>query len=596
MPNSTTIPFRWIDSTSWELDFFGLPHRIPWPANIDPAVANRDPFEMEHLLQAIEAMGSEAGEPWTTFQRAAQHLDDFAEALEGSEIVHAYEQLEAFDELHPDTAFALFHRGSLARLEGQDGDAVSFFEAAAEKTPNAAPIWTSLGVVQGMRGERDAAVAAFRKALAIAPQDRTALEGLAQLRELVKLLRNAKDPNSAIFMELPTFRQMAAKQIQQLAGNADQSLNYGEQLMREGFAPDEGLQALRQAHALRPTDARTVFALTSGYRFKGDLGAARATITPYTEAQPNDPQGFFLLAQVCNAAEDEDGEDRALDRVLEIDPNAQAAIGIRFGLGAEEHDPANEQKLAEFGAARGSWMAYVLAGNVARQRGDPKTAVKWAERAYALAPESEDVLLHYTAALGEARDFEKLVSVIKPQVESGKFTKRLNWNYAQVLQQLSLTDDAIRVLREAATGEVPPDFKAAVETTIEAWTGELTGCGVQLEVHRTGFLQRPVLLVVDGDEGGVVLNAGAQLPVTGSFPWRATAAEVRVALQQGEAGGSVEPRGLGAFIVQGIREIARQPVTIDCHLAARPDGALHFRATQDGRKLKVGWAPVGLQR
>jgi hypothetical protein len=27
-----------------------------------------------------------------------------------------------------------------------------------------------------------------------------------------------------------------------------------------------------------------------------------------------------------------------------------------------------------------------------------------------------------------------------------------------------------------------------------------------------------------------------------------------------------------------------------------PDGALHFRAMQNGRRLKVGWAPLGLQQ
>jgi hypothetical protein len=219
--------------------------------------------------------------------------------------------------------------------------------------------------------------------------------------------------------------------------------------------------------------------------------------------------------------------------------------------------------------------------------------VKWAEHAYALAPETEEVLLHYTAALGEAKDFEKLVSVIKPQVESGKFTKRINWNYAQVLQQVGLTDDAIRVLREAAGGnDVPPDFKTAVATTIEAWSGELTGCGVPLEVHQAGFLQRPILLTIDGEEGGIVMSAGAKLPATGSFPWKAVAVEARVALQQGEGGGSLEPSPLGAFIVRGIEP----GTTIDCHLSAMPDGALHFRATQNGRKLKVGWAPLGLQR
>ena len=55
MPATLTTVFRWVDSTSWELDFFGLPHRIPWPQDVDPTVANNDPFEIEHLLRAIGA-------------------------------------------------------------------------------------------------------------------------------------------------------------------------------------------------------------------------------------------------------------------------------------------------------------------------------------------------------------------------------------------------------------------------------------------------------------------------------------------------------------------------------------------------------------
>jgi tetratricopeptide (TPR) repeat protein len=584
-------PFRWIESTNWELDFFGLPHRIPWPANVDPAIANRDPFEVEHLLDAIEAMGAEAGEPWSNFLRASAHLEDFGEAIQNSEIVRAYELLENFDRDHPDTAFTLYHRGSLARLEGHDEGAIELFRAAGEKAPKGVAIWNSLGVVHAMRGEREEAVKAFKQALAVSPQDRTALEGLTQVREVVKLLRKADDPNSAIYMDLPTFGQMALRQIQQMANDPAQLLNYGEQLLREGFAPEAGLQALQRAHTLQPDDPRAVFALTAGYRVREKFDEARATITRYTEQHPEDPRGFFQLAQICNASDDEEGEARALDRVLEIDPNAQAPLGIRFGLGDGEHDPAKEEELAKFGEERSSWMAFVLASNVARQRGAVKPAVKWAEKAYALAPEVEDVLLHYTAALGEARDFEKLVSVIKPQIDSGKFTKRLNWNYAQVLQQVGLTDDAIRILREATTGEVPPDFKVAAETMIEAWSGILAGCGVPLEVHQSGFLQRPVLLTIDGEEGGIVLSAGAQLPTEGTFPWRAQGTAARVALQQGESAGSLDPRDLGAFVVNGIQQATGQPTTIECRLVGRADGALHFRATQNGRKLKVGWAP-----
>jgi len=187
------------------------------------------------------------------------------------------------------------------------------------------------------------------------------------------------------------------------------------------------------------------------------------------------------------------------------------------------------------------------------------------------------------------------VKVIKPKVETGNYSKRLDWNYAQVLQQIGLSSDAIAVLRKAAAGEAPANFKAAAETMIDAWSGVLSGCGVQLEVHGAGFLQRPVVLALDDGDGGVVLNAGSQLPSTGSFPWRVNGPEVRVPLQQGQTGGGIGPRRLGAFLVRGVQP-AGDSTTIDCHVVAQPDGALHFRATQGGRKLPVGWAAVGMER
>jgi tetratricopeptide (TPR) repeat protein len=588
-------PIIWIESTSWEPAFFGLPQRVPWPADTDPAGANREPFEMEHLLRAIRSLGAAAGEPWISFERGSAHLEDLAEAIDDSDIVHAGQLLDLFEQDHPGTAFALFHRGALARLEGRNDDAAKLFHAALEKAPKSIPVWNNLGVLHAMRGERDLAVAAFRKTIETQPHDRTALEGLAQLRELVKLLRNPKDQNSATYVELPQFEKIAAEQLQRLGNDPDQLLNYGEQLLRDGLAPEQGFQALEKAHALRPDHRRTVFAVTAAYRLREQNDQALAAISAYTKAHPDDAEGFFHLAQVCSAKGDSAGEIKALDCLLAIDPNAQAPLGIRFALAPTEHNPAKEQELAQFGAERGSWMAYILASNIARQRADSLHSVKWAERAYQLAPESEDVLLHYTAALGEARDFEKLVNIVKQKVETGKFSKRLDWNYAQVLQQTGLTKDAISVLRKASAGDAPEAFKTAAETMIDAWSGVLSGCGVQLEVHSSGFLQRPIVVALDDGDGGIVLNAGSQLPSTGSFPWRVHGPEVQVPLQQGQTGGGLEPRGLGAFLVRGILP-TENSTTIDCHVVAQPDGALHFRATQDGKKLPVGWAAAGVER
>jgi tetratricopeptide (TPR) repeat protein len=593
MSATMTTPVQWIESTSWELPFFGLPTRIPWPADVDAAIANNDPFEIEHMLLAIESLGADAEEPWKSFHRAAQHLDELAEAIDESEATEAGELLAKFEAIHPNSAFGTFHRGTVARLEGREEDAIRLFGEAAERMPNIAAIWNNLGVMHAMRGQRDEALAAFQKALVASPNDRTAMEGLAQLGAAVKLLRDPNDPNSAAFVDPQTFAKMVAQQLQQVVDDPDALLAQGEHLLKQGLIPQLGIQAMQRVLQLRPTERRAVFSLTAVARMSGQLEQARKMITDYTTQVPQDPEGFFHLAQVCNASGDAAGETEALDKVLALDPNAQAPLGIRFGLKQGEHDPKKEQALTKYGEEKKSWMAFILASNIARQRGDSKHAVEWAERAYQLAPESEDVLLHYTAALGEAKGFEKLVSVIKPQIDSGKFSKRLDWNYAQVLHQMGLVNDAMGVLRKIIASDVPEDMKAHGALMLDAWSNLVSGAGVPLEVHASGFLQRPVVLVLDDGDGGYVLKAGARLPAESRFPWRASGAEVQIPLQQGQSGGATEPRRLGAFVVRGVQPSTQ---TIDCHLVGLPDGAMHFRASQGNRRLQVGWAPIGLQQ
>lgn len=589
---TATSAVHWIESTSWELPFFGLPQRIPWPADVDPAEANKDPFEMDHLLRAIELLGDEAGEPWTSFRKASPQLEELSEALEDGETVRATELLAEVDQIHPGTAFSLYHKGYVARQQGREEDALNHYREAAEKAPQVGAIWNNLGSIYVFRGQRDEAVAAFRKALELKSNDPVALEGLAQLRVLVRLqAQDPQNPKAVAYVDIPTFHRMAQDQLPQLATSPDQLLGLGEQLLRDGLIPDVGLQALEQAAALRPTHPRTLLALGAAYRVLEQHDKARAAVTRYTEAYPQDANGFFHLAQVCNAAGDHDAERAALERTLELEPNFQQAIGVYFGLGEGEHDPAKEEALAKWSAERKSWMGYVIASTIARQRGDTAAALRHAERAVEIDPESEDVLLHYAAALGESREFAKLASVIKPAVESGRYSRRLDWNYAQVLREAGLTNDAIAVLRKGLNDpNAPEDFKKMSVTVIDAWTGYLAGSGSRLEVHPAGVLPRPVLITLpDGDEGGVVLNPGAPLPLEARFPWRAQGNETVVMLQQGQAVPGSEPHRLGSFRVGGIQPNPSGPTTIDCHVAAQPDGALHFRATQNNRKLPVAW-------
>ena len=49
-------PISWIECPAWELDFFALPHRIPWPSDVPAENATKAPFDAPSLLRAIETL------------------------------------------------------------------------------------------------------------------------------------------------------------------------------------------------------------------------------------------------------------------------------------------------------------------------------------------------------------------------------------------------------------------------------------------------------------------------------------------------------------------------------------------------------------
>ena len=131
---TTAEPFVWIESTSWELDFFGLPRRIPWPADVDPKKASEDPFDTVELVRAIEMLGPDAGEPWISFRLAAKTFDELAEMLEDGEFPQAAELLSEVEVMHPGTSFVAFHRAIIARHDARFEEAIGHYEVAAQKT------------------------------------------------------------------------------------------------------------------------------------------------------------------------------------------------------------------------------------------------------------------------------------------------------------------------------------------------------------------------------------------------------------------------------------------------------------------------------
>jgi tetratricopeptide (TPR) repeat protein len=584
---------QWIDSPSWELDFYGLPHHIPWPADADPTAADAHPLNLEILLEGIDRLGDSAAEPWLGFRAATSLFQDLSESLEEGEVVRSQRLLEEIDRLHPGSPFVQFQLGNLARLEGRDQEALEKLNAALKKAQNVAPIWSSMGNLLAQTGHNAEAAQAFRKALELNGDDQAALEGLVRLRELVRLMRQTEDgkpdAKSVGYVDIDTFRQMISGQIDDLAGEPDQLLALADQLMRDGLLLDVIITALEKAREIRPDHSRTVMLLATAYRAAQRHEDVLKAVLRYTELEPNDASGFMHLAQAYNALGQSENEKVALEEVLKRDPNFHAAIGIYFELTQGEHDPAKEEALSNWAKLDGSWMGHLIASSIARTRGDAAAALRHADHAFELAPEQEEVLLHLSAVLGEARELGRLTTQIRPAIESRKYSVRLDWNFAQTLFQHGFKDEAGGVLRRALALENAPDeFKAMASATLENWAGLLTGCGVALQLRQGSHLTRPILITLPDGDGGIVIGAGRSLPAEGTFPWKVPQdGATQVHLQQGESGGGEAPLALGTFMVGN----ADTNSPVECHLSITSDGDLQFRAAQNGNRLPVAWRP-----
>lgn len=585
---------RWIESTCWELAFYGLPNRVPWPEEADPAGAQIAPINLEALVEAIDRLGNDISEPWLGFQSATGLFQELSESLQGGELVRSNRLLDEIDRLHQGAPFVPFQRGNLARLEGKDDEAQVIFKSLVEKFPNTPPAWSSLGAIYAQKGDRGAAVSAFRKALELNGNDQLALEGLTRLRELVRLMRQDEDgkpnPKAVGYVDTATFTQMVLGQIDSLANEPDNLLGLADQLMRDGIVLEVAISALEKANEVRPKHGRTLLSLATGYRAANRNEDALLKVREFTEVEPQEATGFMHLAQACNTLGRHEEEREALAKVLELDSNFHAAIGVYFGLTNGEHDPAKEETVAKWSAETKSWMGHLIASSIARARGDNSAALRHADDAFALAPEKEEVLLHLSAVLGDQRELNRLATQIRPAVESRKYSARLDWNYSQTLHQLGLRDEAAGVLRRAlAETNAPDEFKGMAVPTLEAWGGVLTGCGLPLELNQGANITRPILITLEDGDGGIVIGAGRQIPTEGTFPLKHKGtATIDIRLQQGESGGSTPPRDLGTFRAGGV-DTSEAAKPIECNVAITPQGVLHFRAAQNGQRLPVGW-------
>ena len=302
----------------------------------------------------------------------------------------------------------LFALGLTCGRMGLYERAEAAFNAALAHDPDDYDLLYNLALAASRAGHDDRARSALEVALKLRPDDVDALAALGRVEV------HLGDPTRAVYL-LSRARKLAPQRpdVLRSLGQAAQAAGYfGDSLL----AYDEYLK-------LRPDDEATHRdrAFVLGY---GDAGRAEGVkeLTLYVQRHPDDPIGYFDLAQISYHGNHE----RALEEVsaaVRLDPSLEPAHFVRgwllHSLGREEEALAELQAAVRLDSHDA--LALDQLGLVYMSLEKPADAQEALRQAAAISPNDPLVLLHLARALvdsghpEEAQPFFDRFRKVRPQ-------------------------------------------------------------------------------------------------------------------------------------------------------------------------------------
>lgn len=175
-----------------------------------------------------------------------------------------------------------------------------------------------LGQVQEAAGKRDAAIAAFRRAIRVNPRDTASLVMLGTLEEAKGDWHSAED------------HYRAALAITPENGAAANDLAY--LLLQHGGNTDVALSLAQTARRNLPDSPGIADTLGWAYYQKGDYSLAAGLLEEAIKKAPNNPDFNYHLGLIYQKSRNNAQAVVHLERVLKLDPNYAKAGEIRQAL------------------------------------------------------------------------------------------------------------------------------------------------------------------------------------------------------------------------------------------------------------------------
>lgn len=369
------------------------------------------------------------------------------EALAQNDFKKAISTLKLIASVDPNDHLAKLNLASALANSSQHAAALKYFEAVRATFAGDADFHVSLGHLYLSLGDKQKSAEEMALALEANPSCKPAMDVLVKLGVLVPIYENPRDAASLSYLR-------ADGVLDYLTGEWDsaprdppfflEQLAYHEAERRHEVALAAADRALA-AGAAEAVAERARMGRIAALRALGRREEAQKEIAAQLEREPDSAWARVELAR-CLMDEGKLDEGRVeLDRALELDPNDQAALLMRFWPGDSDigRIQACIPALAAFAEAHPS--AAGAFRSLARAKiavGSHDEAAALLARAVSLAPGDDEIRAEHWSSLDRLERHEEVIRDAATLPDLTRRDWKLRWNEAEAYRKLGKLTEA----------------------------------------------------------------------------------------------------------------------------------------------------------
>lgn len=377
-------------------------------------------------------------------------------------------------EIDPEDGRALLLIGLCEQGQGKLDAAAASYAQAEPLVGEDPDLYAFRGGLHELRAEYDAAKAAYRRAIEIAPDHTLALERLAGMGELVEIFLGDLDHPEKAYLPIENYEAVIEKGWLQAARDTAFFLERSEYHLRNG-QPSLALKAARHACAGAESERAVLAAECRAQIALGEFEAAHAVLRKLTALAPEEEETHSCRGNLLWFQGDREEAAEWIERAIAANPNR--IENLRLYLDADYPRDVEDPVLALGELMQRhpeAWAIKALAALVLMAREEWDAAIDLAHECVRLGA-SEDTLVELTGLLGRHGLHNEVLRLaetgggLRNYLNSNAF---LRSNLAASLQQAELTEEAIELWQGVLKDEeAHPDVRLRARAAIEAARG-----------------------------------------------------------------------------------------------------------------------------